>query len=197
MKYIKTIIAIFILFCCAGSVLAQTNLTLNQVVLEGLTTLSASDLIKELNLSSRQVFEPELGNIIKDRLQQALTHKGFYFATIAQKDIIPVDSTRVNLVFLIDEGYAGTLDAIRFSGNRYFSEDTLNRLLNLSSDRGLSLKQLSGIMNKILNLYTERGYLFAEVALDSLSAQKNRLSAVVRITEGPLFRAEKYLFTGN
>ncbi|MFO7659392.1 MAG: BamA/TamA family outer membrane protein, partial [Candidatus Cloacimonadaceae bacterium] len=67
----------------------------------------------------------------------------------------------------------------------------------LSSDRGLSLKQLPGIMNKILNLYTERSYLFAEVALDTLITDENRLAAVVRITEGPLFRAEKYLFTGN
>ena len=197
MRLTKTLFPLFIILYWCGFLLAQSNPVLDQVVLEGLSTLSPGDITKELELSTRQVYSPELAVTIRDRLQQILIRKGFYFATITQKDIIPVDSKRVSLVFQIEEGYAGNLDAIRFSGNRYFSEDTLNRLLNLNSVRLPNLKQLPALMDKVLSLYTERGYLFAEVVLDTLSADAERLSAVIRITEGPLFRPEKYLFTGN
>lgn len=176
---------------------SQPVLYLNKVRLEGLTTLSENDLVKELNLPAKQIYEPELRTIIKEKLQSILTRKGYYFATIAQKDIVPVDNIKINLVFTIEEGFKGNLEAVRFSGNRYFSTDTIIRLLALKAGRELTLTRLPGIMNNILSLYTSRGYLFTEVALDSLITEENRLFAVIQIKEGPLFKSEKYLFSGN
>jgi len=195
---ISVLLFVVIIACCfCSKISAQPNLYLNKIILEGLTTLSADELVKSLNLLSKQIYEPDLSAVIQDKLQAVLMGKGYYFATITQKDIIPVDNTKVNLVFQIDEGYAGNLAAVRFNGNRYFSAETILRLVDLSENSKQNLTRLPLMMNKILSLYTSRGYLFAEVKLDSLVSEENELSAVVRVKEGPLFKAEKYLFSGN
>ena len=194
----SALLPLIILFLSLSALAAaQPILLLNKVELEGLTTLSASDLLKELELPSGQLFDPELSSDIRDRLLSILSRKGFHFATVNQTDIIPLDSVRVNLVFLVDEGFAGSLQEIRFSGNRYFSSDAIFRLLDLREGREFNLNRLPLLMDRLLSLYTSRGYLFAEVSLDSLLTGSEQLSAIIRIDEGTLFRAENYLFSGN
>lgn len=193
----KTILIIlcFLFFGCLA--FAEQSLILNKVILEGLSSIPAEDVIKNLNLQPKQIYEPQLSNFIIEQIQYYLTQKGLYFAQIKQTDIIPLDNFKVNLVFHIEEGYSGKLSDIRFSGNRYFSSDKLNQLIDLNDKRQIQLNQIPDIMNKILNLYTSRSYLFVQVKLDSLTIENERLLAVIGIDEGPVFKPDKYNFTGN
>lgn len=187
-------IIIFLLVCFA---LSAEPLMLDKITLTGVQSLSADEMIESLNLPKDQIFEPELGAVISEKLQAYLILKGYYFATVRQTDIIPTNSSKVNLVFSIEEGFSGFVSDIRFSGNRYYSGEKLRQLLDISPGREIPLKTLPGLMSKTLGLYTSRGYLFAQVNLDTLLVWDGRLAAVVKIDEGPLFRASDYLFSGN
>jgi outer membrane protein assembly factor BamA len=177
--------------------LTAQSLKINKIILEGNQTVSTDELIKTLNLTKNSVYEPELGKDIILRLQEILAGKGYYFATVKLKDIIPLDSTRVNLVYSIEEGFSGVLSEVRFSGNQYYSERKLKQLLDITEYSQLTLTGLPGLMERTLSLYTSRGYLFAQVQMDTLLALGDSLAAVIGITEGPLFKAKKYYITGN
>jgi outer membrane protein assembly factor BamA len=177
--------------------LSAQSLKLNKVIVEGAVTISADEMVKALNLTQDQVYEPELGKDIIIQLQDFLIKKGYYFATVKQKDIIPIDNTKVNLVYSLDEGFSGILSEVRFNGNRYYSTHKLMLLLDISGNGNTNLTALPGLMERTLDLYTSRGYLFAQVQLDSLQLGKDSLTAVIRIDEGPLFKTKNYYFTGN
>jgi outer membrane protein assembly factor BamA len=189
------IFLVYLLIC--GSCLAEVALTLDKLTITGLQTLDAEDLITGLKLQSRQLYTPETGNLLKEQLQKYLSQQGYYFSTVSQADIILTGKSGVQLVFNVEEGYSGKLHELRFTGNRYFSEDKIRQLLVLPGQDRLLLTDLPSIMNKTLNLYASRGYLFAQVSIDTLKTTENKLTAVIMIDEGPLFKGEKYVFSGN
>lgn len=176
---------------------AAENLYVDKVIINGLTTLPSIDIIKSLNLPSRQVYDPELIPLIKSRMNDYFTQKGMYFARIEQTEIIPSGENKVNLVFNISEGQSGYLTDLRFHGNKYFTAFKLKQFLELPEISQIKMNGLPAIQNKVLSLYTTRGYLFAQVKLDSLITFDNQLEAVIAINEGPVFSAEKYKFIGN
>jgi outer membrane protein assembly factor BamA len=191
------LILILLLLSLWSQVFAADNLILEKVELTGLATIPTSEVIKSLNLQPQQVYDSELIPLIKERLNEYFVQKGYYFVRIEHTDIIPVGNKKVTLVFKIIEGQTGYLTDIKFNGNKYFTSDKLIQLLELPPFNQIKLTGLPGLQSNILNLYTSRGYLFAQVKLDSLTAAPNRLTAVLTIDEGPLFTAEKYKFSGN
>ncbi len=193
----KTILLIVGLLLLTCLIFAEQTLFINKIIFEGLDSVPAEDIAKSLNLPSKQIYEPELSNVIKERVQNYLTQKGFYFAQIEQTDNIPLDNSKVNLVFNVKEGFSGFLSEVRFSGNRYFSSDKIKQLIDLNTKNRVHINQIPGIINKILSLYTARSYLFAQVKLDTLSVKNDKLIAVINIEEGPLFKPDKYTFIGN
>jgi len=188
---------ILLLLSIWSQVAAAENLLLDKIVLNGLTTISPSDVIKSLNFAPQQVYEQELIPLVKERLQDYFVQKGYYFVQIEHTDIIPDGKNRITLVFNITEGQNGYLTDLRFSGNKYFTSDKLRQLLDLGTINKIRMTALPELQNRILSLYTSRGYLFTQVKLDSLTATDKQLSAVINIDEGPLFKMEKYKFSGN
>ncbi len=175
----------------------ETVLRLEKVQLRGLQTLEETELINGLQLPKNQVYEPELGTVIRDKLEQLLSAKGYYFAVIALVDIIPTEKQGVILVYNIKEGFSGPLQEIRFNGNRYFSHQKLSQQLGLTDRSRLHLQDMPALMGRIVDLYASRGYFFAQVSVDTLRFEPEPAAAVVRIEEGSLFKPENYIFRGN
>lgn len=185
---------ILIIQPCRGE---EPVLYLDKVVITGMQSVSPDEIIHNLNLLSGQHFDPALGEEIRERIQAELQAKGFYFATVSQADIQPFENSKVILQYSVEEGYAGLLQELRFSGNRYFSADKLKQLLDPKGWQELRLTDLPRLMNEIMELYTARGYLFVHVGLDSLAFTDKGLEGTIGITEGKSFKAENYIFTGN
>lgn len=175
----------------------EPALYLEKVVITGLQTVSPDEIVKNLNLQSGQRYEPALGNEIKEKIRAEMQSKGFFFSTVSQADIQPLENSKVALQYIVEEGYAGFLQELRFSGNRYFSQDKLKQMLDPDRLHKVRLTELPRIMNEIMELYTARGYLFVEVGLDSLAFADQGLVATIGISEGKVFRAENHIFKGN
>jgi len=172
-------------------------LIIEKIQISGLTKLSSEEIIKALNLPGKPVYNQEETEYIKDKLYAVLERNGFYFARVELADIVALSKDKIMLSFNIDEGYSGYLSDLRFTGNKYFSDDKLIQVLGVKDISSISIRQLPSIKNSILNLYTSRGFLFTQIVLDTLSVINNQLSAVIRIDEGPLFRFKNYVIKGN
>lgn len=193
------LIAFFFILCAivTASYGNESSIRINKLILNGLKTNSTEEVLSFLTVKEKQIFEPEQIPLLKQELAQYFQAKGFYLAIIDQPEIIPISPTLVDLVFQINEGSPAEISKLSFTGNRYFSDLKLKSMLGLQSDKVLSFKQLPDVSTRILAIYTNRGYLFCQVRIDSLIALDSGFTALVKITEGPLFKPENYLFSGN
>jgi outer membrane protein assembly factor BamA len=180
-----------------SSLHAQPEIYIDQIILKGATAQNAADAIKSLHLDAETLYTPDLIPLLKQQLTDYYSQKGYIFAKISQPEVIPTSPKLVNLLFLISEGKAGWIDKVSFFGNRYFSLQKLSQLTDLKPGKKIHLTDLPELQNKILLLYTSRGYLFTSVRLDSLKLELDSLCAVLQIDEGPLFKPERIAYKGN
>ena len=189
------LVLLFLAFSCLA--LAEDTLYLNKVILTGAQKASQTDIIKSLELEPQQIYNSELITTIKNGINAYFIKQGYYFATVEHTDIIPVGKDKVDLEFQVNEGRTGYISDLRFNGNRYFSADKLKQFIDITDVKKIKINQLPEIQNRILNLYTSRGYLFTLVSLDSLSVKDSLLIPVIKVDEGPVFKADNFRFSGN
>jgi len=127
--------------------------------------------------------------------QTELTRLGYYYVSIPFPEIIPGSDGGLELRFRFEEELASVVSQLSFSGLRYFSEAKLRELAYIK-DQDLPLNMLPDLLNRILELYLERGYLFAEVGVDSLVAGE-QMKAYIRIREGKVVKPTKFRIEGN
>lgn len=134
-----------------------------------------------------------------EALRQHLSREGKLFVQIPFPELIPMDDAAIKVLFELNEELSSVLQGIRFYGMRYLSEEKLRDLLLLSESddwQQMELKDIPQLLNRILQLYLSRSYLFAKVEVDSLIYEEG-LRAVILIQEGKPFRIENYLVEGN
>ncbi|MBN2460633.1 MAG: BamA/TamA family outer membrane protein [Candidatus Cloacimonetes bacterium] len=147
-------------------------------------------------ISSYPGGELDMNLLIQDaeKISQLYAHRGLYHTRISIQDIVPDNSGRMKVIFRIEELPDITVDAIMISGNNYFSTEML--LEPVSSQR-LDLSALSSFLTMAAEQYTERGFLFAMVNLDSLSWHDEKYLAYISVEEGYPAIMEEFKFKGN
>jgi len=100
------------------------NPILNQVVYEGNSQLSDTDLNKEVQVRPRMVFTRARVQADVQRIIELYRRSGRFAATVEPK-IIQRPQNRVDLVFEINEGPTTGVAAINFIGNRVFADADL------------------------------------------------------------------------
>ncbi|MFV9875538.1 MAG: outer membrane protein assembly factor BamA [Rickettsiales endosymbiont of Dermacentor nuttalli] len=110
------------------------NPTINQIAFDGNKKLKYDDLMKEIGLKSRMVYNKSL-------LQQDINHlvsvyhKMGRFAVSIVPKLIQLPQNRVDLVFEINEGPKTPIRKIFFIGNKRFSDAKLSALVNTKESR--------------------------------------------------------------
>lgn len=99
------------------------------------------------------------------------------------------------LIFVVKEKPA--IREIRYEGLDELSEDDLKDVVNLRAFSVLSISDINKNVQKIKDLYTEKGYFLAEVGfrLDRVSAHE--LDVIFVINEHAKVRVKKITFLGN
>ena len=191
------LVLLLILLLYVAMLKAEEDLIITGVELQGLKSSTKEQLLKGIDFAQKPLYSPETSEALKQTIQANLQRQGFYFARIELTDLIPSDTTEVVLVYRVEEGNTDQVGRISFRGNRYFTDDKLRQLIRIPQGMIINLRELPGIMQSITTLYANRGYLFAETGLDSLSWGDAGAEAVISINEGPLFSLQSYRFSGN
>jgi len=142
------------------------NPVINQLAFEGNRRIPNSTLEAEAQLRPRQVYTRARVQQDVQRLLQIYRRAGRFNATVEPK-VIQLPQNRVDLVFEIDEGGLTEIAAIRFIGNRVYSDSRLRDVIAtkesawwrfLSSDDTYDPDRLTFDRELLRRFYLSRGY---------------------------------------
>lgn len=188
----RALLAVWLLLAC---VLAPA-LSVEKISFSADFAIDETALQQASGLQTGAEYSPADVSAAIAALQSWLQKSGHPFVKISNPDLIPLSESGMELVFKLTEVLPADSCALRFRGLRYFSESKLRDMLLLTSDARIGISELAGLMNRVLDEYHRRGYLFASVELDSLTLDET-LTAHLGISEGKPLKPEKYYFQGN
>jgi outer membrane protein insertion porin family len=175
------------------------------VRIEGNKEVETSDLRAAVTLKDRTLFQEEK---VKESIAKALEvcqNKGFYDATV-EADVSVDAEGAVRVTFRVTEGKKLAIERIVVTGNYYYSEKAIRKVMD-SSERGFfSFITDSGTykrdvleidVRKIEAMYHNNGFLDSKVFDPEVSRGKDGLVVTMRVFEGRQYRVGEIRFAGE
>ena len=200
-KINKTIFYFFILslsLLFIKSTLFANELTIKTIEVTGNTHFTDAEIIQALDLQTGEKFSYETLNQNVDNILQLYFSRGFYLTKISPPEVIPShDGKGVSIKLNIDEGQRLLVADITFNGNKYFTQERLKTYLSMHKNSPFSIQKANYDMKMISTIYSEKGYPFCKVTLDSLRILEDSLFINYNIQENELVRISDIIFKGN
>lgn len=141
-------------------------------------------------------YKADLNNIID------LYHAyGYRDAEIIKDSIYRADDKRINIDIHINEGKRYYIKDINFVGNTKYTTEDLARLLDMEKGDIYDQKKLKERMttdeDAIYNIYSNNGYLFANMTPIETEVKGDSVSLDIRIHEGKPATINKVIISGN
>lgn len=139
----------------------------------------------------------------KQKLIDYYNNNGFRDAKIVSDTVISNDDGNVSIFITLDEGHKYYFRNITFKGNSKFSEEILNKVLNIKKgdvynaellQKRLTMDQDGG---DISSLYYDDGYLFFNVNPVEVNVENDSIDLEIRINEGPQATIKNVIIEGN
>jgi len=177
------------------------NPIVNRVAFEGNHKLTDEVLKPVVQLRARAVFTPALAETDRQTILGMYGKRGYYDATVEPK-IIRLDQNRVDVVFQVNDGSAALISKIVVNGNKAFSEDRLQEVINsresrwwrfLSSSDSYEPDRLAYDKELLRRFYLKNGYADAQVtdASAELSPDRKGIFLSFTLNEGPRYKIGK------
>ncbi len=159
-----------------------------RIEITGLRRVTKEDAQNFMNERPGQPFNPEL----MSRDARELWDSGFF-------DDVEVDLEReaggVVLRFVLSE--RPTIRAVEFFGNTELESDKLQEALDVKVGNILSNPQLRRAVQKIRDMYAEKGYFLAEASPEVIPGKDNEVSVRFTIREHAQVSVKRINFIGN
>ncbi|WP_419241868.1 BamA/OMP85 family outer membrane protein [Cardinium endosymbiont of Nabis limbatus] len=149
------------------------------------------------------VFTEEKYLKAKKELLRFYQSQGFRDVAIIEERLQPVTAGKLNVHLNIKEGKQYMLRHVKWIGNYLYSDETLNRLLNLKPGKlydpiYIKSRLAPGITDlTINNLYTDNGYLFFRAEVVETGIEDNQIDLEIRIQEGKQVTIGQVDIVGN
>ena len=164
------------------------NMAILKIDVTGNRRVSREDVLTYLRERAGQPFAPE--NLTRD--VRELWDSGFF-------DDIEVDLARkddgVELRFTVRE--RPNVKEITFTGNTEIEDDKLREGLEVKANTILSYPALRRAVQKIRDLYAEKGYFLAEASFEVVPQRDNEVSVKFTIREHEQVTVRRVTFLGN
>ena len=164
------------------------GLPLQHIEVTGNRRVTPEDVLTYIRERVGQPFKPE--TLTQD--VRELWNSGFF-------DDIEVDLDRhddgVELRFVVRE--RPTISTITFEGNDEISKDDLNEGIEIKPNTILSLPAVRRTIQKIRDMYAEKGYFLAEVQNEVVPQKNNEVEVKFKIKEHGQVSVRRITFIGN
>lgn len=156
---------------------------------------SILELFSSSNFVQKE-YQQDLSNII------SLYHQhGYRDAEIVSDSVYNHNDKKYSIDIRINEGKKYYIKDIHFVGNTKYSTETLHRLFGMKSGDVYDQKKLEGRLNMdedaISNLYTNNGYLFANMQPIETEVSGDSVTLDIRIYEGKPATINKVIINGS
>jgi outer membrane protein insertion porin family len=156
-----------------------------------------SKSLRDVGIGDGLPFDRALADRAEQELKRQYLTRSLYGAEVVTT-ITPVERNRVSVTFTVTEGEVATIDEIRITGTRAYSESTLLKQFELTTSGWLtwytktdrySRTKLNADLETLRAYYLNRGFL--EFNVDStqvaISPDKQRISVTINVSEGQPF----------
>ena len=170
---------------------------IRQITFDGIDHLDRKQLSKLIGIDAGQPYLQAEMVAGLNRVLEKYREDGFVFASIEpQVTIISPDQVQIRLH--IHEGTRARTGEITIEGNHLLSTDNLRRALGLREGAPFSDAAFENGINKVLTLYSERGYPKAEIEPTNfnLSKEQGTIDLRLQIREGSQIRIGEVKLTG-
>lgn len=183
------------------------NPVINEIAFEGNDRIEDEELLAEIQLRPRQVFTRTKVQSDVSRLYQIYRRNGRFSVNIEPK-VIRLDQNRVNLVFEVQEGDVTNVEAIRFVGNKHFSDSKLRSVVStsetswykfLSTDDRYDPDRLAFDQELLRKFYLAEGYADYNLvsAIAELSDDKEDFFITFTVDEGERYKVKSTNIDSN
>ena len=187
-------------------VVLQTRSFVNEIAIEGAERISAKSLRKKIDLKINGPLSEDELQKAREKIVESYQAKGFTDVDVKYK--VDTDEARgtSRVVFTITEGSKGAVSAIRFEGNTKFGDRILRKQMKtkgktfysfIDKSGRLDETQLEQDVNAVKEYYQDHGYIDVEVKEVRRERAKGRLTIVMVLVEGPLYRVGKIRISGT
>jgi len=181
-----------------------------EIKITGNSAIDTKDLLaalKQAGVAQGRPLDKSALNKIQRGIKQQYLSRGNYGANVDTK-IEKLPRNRVAVNIKIEEGGVARIKGFKISGNKAYSEATLNKLLEsgtkgklsfFSSRDEYSKEKLVGDIDKLTSFYRDRGYLNFQVLSNQVALSKDKKSVFVNlnINEGDQYRIGKVKVSGD
>ena len=187
-------------------VAVQTRANVNEIEIDGATRISAKALRKIIKLKiNSPLDEDTLGKARQDILD-AYRAKGYNDVEVEYRIVANEARGTSRVVFTINEGVKGAISAIRFEGNKAFSDYVLRKKMKTKSKTLISFLDKSGRLDEaqfkqdldaIREWYQDHGYIDVEVGEIRRERSKGRMMFVITIVENGKYHVGRITIKGT
>ncbi|MGC4101625.1 BamA/TamA family outer membrane protein [Ferruginibacter sp.] len=127
-----------------------------------------------------------------NNLTTILSSKGYPTASV---DSVWTDTTAANIKLFLGRQYywikllPNDIEKKAMDESGYYEKNFSDKLLNM--------QQLQTVQLRILNYYEKNGYPFAQVFLDSIRLQEDKVNALLKVNKGPLYHIDSIRVFGK
>jgi len=191
-------------------VVVEERPAIAEVKLEGLKEFDKDAVLKslkEVGLGEARIFDRSLLERAEQELKRQYLGRGLYGVEV-KTTVTPIERNRVNVLIAVDEGEAARIRAIRFTGNKAFSEGTLRDQMELSTPGWLTWytkrdqyarPKLAGDLETLRSFYLNRGYLDFNIESTqvSISPDKRDIYITINLVEGERYTVSQVKLAGE
>lgn len=163
--------------------------------------------LRDIGLAESRIFDRSLLERAEQELKRQYLSRGKYAVRVTST-VTPLERNRVGVSMVVEEGASASISAIRFVGNKAFSEKVLLDEMKLGTPTWLSWytkndrysrEKLSGDLESVRSFYLNRGYLEFNVRSTqvSISPDRESIELVVVVEEGEQYRVKEITFAGE
>ena len=176
---------------------AEKPYLIRQITFDGIEHLNRKQLSKLIDMDAGQPYLPVEMTAGLNRVLEKYRESGFVFASIEPEvTIIPPDQVQIRLH--VHEGARVRTGEITIEGNHLLSTSDLRRTLGLRKGTPFSQTAFERGIDKLLALYSERGYPKVEIEPTDfhLSEEQGKVDLRLQIREGVQVRIGAVKLTG-
>jgi outer membrane protein insertion porin family len=177
----------------------------SSVRIEGNKEVDAADIRQAIAVKERSLFQEEKVKESARKILEIYQNKGFFDAKIDPKVEDEADgSTRV--AFRVTEGEKLKIQRIRITGNLYFDETSVRKVMETNeqgffsfiTDSGTYKKDvLENDIHRIGALYQSNGFLDSKVSDPAIKRSASGLEVTIHVFEGRQYRVGAIYFVGE
>ncbi len=180
---------------------------LDNIKFSGNDEFSDSDLKEKIPLAKGQVITPQTVKDIEYNIKKLYIEEGYPLAEVKVDQFVNTYN-EAQLRVKINEGNKISVRSIKFKGNKRISDSNLRGAMEETSEdvwwkfwdkARFNKEDYENDKRLVQQYYAEKGYKDAVIVSDEFrySADKEDMDIIITVKEGPKYRINKIIFTGN